>query len=55
MTSSMHWSKLLSRSRLLGDRENILDSGRTAFEKDFDKIIFSTHFRKLKDKTQVFY
>lgn len=54
MTSSMHWSKLLSRSRLLGDRENILDIGRTAFEKDFDKIIFSSSFRRLKDKTQVF-
>lgn len=54
MTSSMHWSKLLSRSRLLGDRENILDSGRTSFEKDFDKIIFSSSFRRLKDKTQVF-
>jgi dGTPase len=54
MASPMHWSKLLSRSRLLGDRENILDSGRTAFEKDFDKLIFSSSFRRLKDKTQVF-
>ncbi len=54
MTSPMNWSKLLSRSRLLGDVENILDSGRTSFEKDFDKIIFSSSFRRLKDKTQVF-
>lgn len=49
----MQWSKLLSHSRLLGTA-NVADAGRTAFEKDFDKIIFSTHFRKLKDKTQVF-
>lgn len=54
MTSPMYWSRLLSRSRLLGDVENILDSGRTAFEKDFDKLIFSSSFRRLKDKTQVF-
>ena len=54
MTSSMNWSKLLSNSRLLGDIGNALDSGRTPFEKDFDKIIFSAYFRKLKDKTQVF-
>lgn len=51
--SAMQWQKLLSRSRLFGDL-NITDPGRTAFEKDFDKIIFSSYFRRLKDKTQVF-
>lgn len=50
----MQWSKLLSSSRLMGDIVNIPDAGRTAFEKDFDKIIFSSYFRRLKDKTQVF-
>lgn len=50
----MRWSKLLSRSRLMGEVGNIPDAGRTAFEKDFDKIIFSSYFRRLKDKTQVF-
>lgn len=54
MNSSMQWSKLLSSSRLMGDIINIPDAGRTAFEKDFDKIIFSSFFRRLKDKTQVF-
>lgn len=54
MTSPMTWSKLLSRSRLVEDVVNIPDFGRTAFEKDFDKIIFSSSFRRLKDKTQVF-
>ncbi|OKH27873.1 deoxyguanosinetriphosphate triphosphohydrolase [Chroogloeocystis siderophila 5.2 s.c.1] len=49
----MQWQKLLSRSRLFGTL-NIEDPGRTAFEKDFDKIIFSSYFRRLKDKTQVF-
>ena len=50
----MQWSKLLSSSRLMGNIVNISDAGRTAFEKDFDKIIFSSSFRRLKDKTQVF-
>ena len=50
----MQWSKLLSSSRLMGEVVNIADAGRTAFEKDFDKIIFSSSFRRLKDKTQVF-
>ncbi|WP_168192363.1 deoxyguanosinetriphosphate triphosphohydrolase [Chroococcidiopsis sp. TS-821] len=49
----MQWRKLLSRSRLFHNL-NVEDSGRTAFEKDFDKIIFSSYFRRLKDKTQVF-
>ena len=52
--SPMKWSKLLSRSRLVENVENISEIGRTAFEKDFDKIIFSSSFRRLKDKTQVF-
>lgn len=50
----MKWSKLLSRSRLRENLVNISDVGRTAFEKDFDKIIFSSYLRTLKDKTQVF-
>ena len=54
MNLPMQWSKLLSRSRLMGEIINIPDAGRTAFEKDFDKIIFSSSFRRLKDKTQVF-
>ena len=50
----MEWSKLLSRSRLVENSVNTSDVGRTAFEKDFDKIIFSSNLRTLKDKTQVF-
>lgn len=51
--TSMQWSKLLSSSRLV-EAPNFPDAGRTVFEKDFDKIIFSSSFRRLKDKTQVF-
>ncbi|WP_233220913.1 deoxyguanosinetriphosphate triphosphohydrolase [Chlorogloea sp. CCALA 695] len=54
MDSTMQWHKLLSSSRLVEAVPNISDAGRTVFEKDFDKIIFSSSFRRLKDKTQVF-
>lgn len=54
MDSTMQWHKLLSSSRLVEAVPNIPDAGRTVFEKDFDKIIFSSSFRRLKDKTQVF-
>lgn len=54
MDSTMQWRKLLSSNRLIEAVPNIPDAGRTVFEKDFDKIIFSSSFRRLKDKTQVF-
>lgn len=52
----MNWEKLLSYhrpgSKITG--EHSIDQIRSAFEKDFDRIIFSHPFRKLQDKTQVF-
>ncbi|MFO7446753.1 MAG: deoxyguanosinetriphosphate triphosphohydrolase [Ignavibacteriaceae bacterium] len=52
----MEWKKLLSK-KLIGD-EKILPAygadGRTQFQKDFDRIVFCSAFRRLQDKTQVF-
>ncbi|WP_299833674.1 deoxyguanosinetriphosphate triphosphohydrolase [uncultured Tenacibaculum sp.] len=52
----MNWEQLLSLKRY-GDtqkRERILqDETRLGFEVDFDRIIFSSAFRSLQDKTQV--
>lgn len=52
----MNWEQLLSLKRF-GDtqkRERILqDETRLGFEVDFDRIIFSSAFRSLQDKTQV--
>jgi dGTPase len=50
----MDWNRLLSRARLgvsngRGDSEI-----RTDFQRDFDRIVFSSAFRRLQDKTQVF-
>jgi dGTPase len=52
----MHWEQLLSLKRF-GDtqkRERIAqDETRLGFDVDFDRIIFSSAFRSLQDKTQV--
>ncbi len=52
----MNWNKLLS-NKLLGDAassEIKLTDGRSQFQRDFDRIVFSSAFRRLQDKTQVF-
>ena len=48
----MDWSTLLNKRRL-GNRAAKDESGRTAFIRDHDKIIFSGAFRRLARKTQV--
>lgn len=52
----MNWDKLLSLKRF-GDTEKrpriAQDETRLGFEVDFDRIIFSSAFRSLQDKTQV--
>ncbi|SDA37599.1 dGTPase [Algoriphagus alkaliphilus] len=51
----MKWEKLLANGRF-GEtpRSPNLESSRTEFEIDYDRIIFSAPFRNLQDKTQVF-
>ncbi len=49
----MQWQQLLSDKRL-GKAERSKEHDRTAFQKDVDRIIFSSAFRRLQDKTQVF-
>lgn len=48
----MNWDKLLSVKRDKGKSASV-ESVRTSYEQDFDRIIFSHPFRKLQDKTQV--
>lgn len=59
MSTEMAWHRLLSRKRLgeilLDDPISINPTqNRTVFQRDFDRIVFSSSFRRLKDKTQVF-
>lgn len=54
--SRMNWQQLLSLQRY-GDTQARLrsdqDEMRLGFEVDYDRVIFSQHFRSLQDKTQV--
>ena len=48
----MNWLQLLSTKRAHQTSESA-EPSRSAFEQDFDRIIFSHPFRRLQDKTQV--
>lgn len=48
----MEWNRLLSTSRLAASHS--VDDIRSAFQHDYDRIVFSTAFRRLQNKTQVF-
>lgn len=52
----MNWDKLLSAKRLgLENREfKNTNEIRSQFQRDYDRIIFSSPFRRLQNKTQVF-
>lgn len=49
----MNWKTLLSAKRKGQKIESNAESSRSAFEQDYDRIIFSHPFRRLQDKTQV--
>ena len=52
---SMQWSQLLSSDRLGRERKpGTANRERSEFRRDSDRITFSTAFRRLQDKTQVF-
>lgn len=48
----MEWQQLLSNQRR-GKKPQKHEQARSAFEQDYDRIIFSHPFRRLQDKTQV--
>ena len=49
----MNWKQLLSSDRIGKTSSAKTESFRSAFEQDYDRIIFSHPFRRLQDKTQV--
>ena len=51
----LEWNRLLSPKRLgLEDEEMRAQDVRSQFQRDYDRIIFSSPFRRLQNKTQVF-
>lgn len=51
----MDWKQLLSAKRLGLEHYHKPDSrSRTQFQRDYDRVIFSSSFRRLQNKTQVF-
>jgi dGTPase len=53
LTNFMNWQHLLSSHRIGQKPQPSAEPSRSAFEQDYDRIIFSHPFRKLQDKTQV--
>ena len=50
----MQWNKLLTKQRLGKPSPEKAEDARTSFQRDYDRLVFSSPFRRLKDKTQVF-
>lgn len=50
----MQWKKLLSARRIGSAGSVAVQPGRSPFQQDFDRIVFSSSFRLLHDKAQVF-
>lgn len=52
----MEWKSLLSTQRLGREENKNVSSNRirTVFQQDFDRILFSSAFRRLQNKTQVY-
>ena len=49
----MEWPRLLSSKRFRDDAPPRAEDGRSQFQKDYDRIVFSRAFRRLQGKTQV--
>ena len=51
----MNWSQLISSVRLGKERNaKLATEQRTEFQRDYDRLIFSSPFRRMQNKTQVF-
>ncbi len=50
----MQWDQLLSAARLGRDDSERVQPQRSPFQRDFDRVVFTSAFRRMQDKTQVF-
>ena len=55
MAEKMQWSQLISDKRFgLEQYHNPTAGARSDFQRDYDRLVFSSPFRRLQNKTQVF-
>lgn len=57
IAAMMDWTKLLSERRireLSGGKPSAVNDHRTAFQSDYDRLVFSAPVKRLQDKAQVF-
>lgn len=52
--TKMTWARLLSPARQGQPTGKDATTGRSVFQRDFDRIVYSSAFRRLQDKAQVF-
>lgn len=50
----MNWQTLFSNRRFNSSSQNTQDHSRGDYMRDYDRLIFSSQFRRLQNKTQVF-
>jgi len=50
----MEWTNLYTPNRTGSSKKSHTIDSRTAYQRDYDRLIFSSPFRRLQDKTQVF-
>lgn len=50
----MNWQQLFSSKRIGAEATDNQDYARSQYQRDYDRIIFSSPFRRLQNKTQVF-
>jgi dGTPase len=51
---AMDWQRLVSTTRLGREDEHATTGVRTEYLRDWDRLVYSSAFRRLQDKTQVF-
>ena len=55
MNEQMSWDRLINDKRFgLEDFHDARRGSRSDFQRDFDRLVFSSPFRRLQNKTQVF-
>jgi dGTPase len=54
VTTALNWAQLLTNKRLGRESDPPSTDVRSEFQRDADRIIYSSAFRRMQDKTQVF-